>query len=1098
MVQLTYADRERLLSGLDTRVENWSGTDAHLQDLAREWVERTTPSYGFEHALSRDVLQLCRYLQSNSTDSDISQISRGALLQVVSEPLSCASSTDHFSHLGNAFVCRYAVHEVRCRLGEDATFSFPRLTAEERSSAEALFLELVAEHGVDDVDLMSKVEEATDSLRTLTDSSLFLRFSRHISFLSNCLGDVGYTEEQRAYARGALAYFVCEEDAIDDRLGLVGLVDDCFIAQLAVDLISPTIEPWVDLLDEVAAAYPYMNNLLLEDGGCVLLPSEYQLINTALASRQVRGANSTNIVVVTPSLGPLPFLIGFSAALGLARTPALPDEQERFQVGQKVKVDYGSVAEFAGYCESADGRPMFKLRTYYQERGQKKLGRERTYSVSEISRLVPASSSLSARGQLPKSHPDPEDALPGLEYLFALDGKTISTQSAPRVMVIASAASCREYADRLAINGLSLRQVLPMGHLSTDAETIVRWTTRFGVTPPLLAFASDADAAYEYAANHDANFDLLVVDGTGRCVNQLASLGRLRQYSRSSVVFTDENNSEELIREGDSVWEWEEKDFASLVWPGANGSQHESMIARHERKLRQQAKTEPQIETIPTDKADAATNAYRDFLRVVRLRGDDNLFELDAIAAESFRLLSLQLRCAFVPEEDSGWTRAVMEHSQKIASLCKESAYLNADERSAIKVMEDAFASFGALIRDANPKAVRLQSILEHQPELTIVCPDTRLAVEVQSHNPKQEVVVMPTGDGEYNAGVVAPGWFRKARMVSLLSPPVADPLVLLLYSCEERWYSDFMKHRQNARRARRSGSDRSAVFPSVSGWAKPKPPEVRDPTAAVESRVEDAEQIEHSVTSQHFYHNHAAANTSEGVSARLVTFEDGSYGLFTDAYRLNVVTHLLDSPPDGEEEKDTVYLRQASQLKPGDAVVFGESGREIISTLADTLLHKNQRGVASLWRTALCEYARREGLSLARLTEQLRQAGCKVQQPTVNNWLKNDEIIGPQAYRRDVPVIAEVTGEEGLRLRQEEVIQAIAEIRSAHLKAPAMLARKVRRQARVLLTAGGLRSEEASDDGMELFQVADVDVQSHAVKRASTNRLMRGDAWLV
>jgi len=99
---------------------------------------------------------------------------------------------------------------------------------------------------------------AAEKLGNLADSGLFQRLKKNIDFLLAILRDTNRSEEHKLFARAALSYFVCEDDAIDDRLGLVGYLDDNFIAQMAVDLIEPAREPWLALLDATVAAWPFL------------------------------------------------------------------------------------------------------------------------------------------------------------------------------------------------------------------------------------------------------------------------------------------------------------------------------------------------------------------------------------------------------------------------------------------------------------------------------------------------------------------------------------------------------------------------------------------------------------------------------------------------------------------------------------------------------------------------------------------------------------------------------------------------------------------------------------------------------------------------
>src|SRR5262245_26892683 len=83
MHQLTYADRELLLQTFDTLIEGWTGSDEELLTQSRDWAMSLTPAYGFEHALTRNVTVLSRYLVQRKADTDLAEIARGGLLYVL-------------------------------------------------------------------------------------------------------------------------------------------------------------------------------------------------------------------------------------------------------------------------------------------------------------------------------------------------------------------------------------------------------------------------------------------------------------------------------------------------------------------------------------------------------------------------------------------------------------------------------------------------------------------------------------------------------------------------------------------------------------------------------------------------------------------------------------------------------------------------------------------------------------------------------------------------------------------------------------------------------------------------------------------------------
>src|SRR5262249_59447340 len=110
--------------------------------------------------------------------------------------------------------------------------------------------------------------------------------------LSRVLSDGGRPTDHRQIARAALSYVAEEHDAIPDCLGLMGFLDDYFIADLAVGLIAPGQSPWMNLIDAVVGAWPFLNMVSFGDNQIGASVSEFLMVNAALTCPVVRGSAS--------------------------------------------------------------------------------------------------------------------------------------------------------------------------------------------------------------------------------------------------------------------------------------------------------------------------------------------------------------------------------------------------------------------------------------------------------------------------------------------------------------------------------------------------------------------------------------------------------------------------------------------------------------------------------------------------------------------------------------------------------------------------------------------------------------------------------------
>jgi uncharacterized membrane protein YkvA (DUF1232 family) len=1105
--QLTYADRELLLQTFDSLKDAWHGSDQQLLAEACEFARRLAPSFGFEHALTRDIAVLSRYLVQHKADKDLTEIARGGLLYVVRALQHGPTKLGEFGLLDDAFVSSYAVHEIRTRLGEQATYNPPQLTRSEQGRAENLFLEFAEKPFLEDGKLVEESRKVGNYLAGLATCGLFRRLQKNIDFLISVLYDSGRTPEQRSYARAALSYVVCEADAIDNRLGIVGYLNDNFIAQTAVDLIEPTREPWLELLDATVGAWPFLNGLIIDDGSGGRPLSEYLIINSALSCKDLRGdENPLATVLVTPLTGPVPFILGFVAALGLVHeSEQLEISEDSFRPGQKVRVDAFDVAEFDGF-ETREGRRMFRLRQYYTERGER-LSRVRSWPISDLRRLVPANWALPTRGQLTYDLNSSDAPLPGLDCLFSSD-KTVHLLAVKKHVVVVMSipvADVYEMAQQLQFQGHRLKDMIPMGHLTVD-KGIRPWSNRFGKQQPLLVFAADLDLALQFADEKPEANGLVIVDASGRNAHKTASLRRLQQLKIRTLVVSTERVANELdLSNKDHVglWEWSSDDFASLLWPEQTTTDRTGPIVRYERRLQLQLVRTPEIKNLPMPLARQAFDAVNKVRECAHARGDESLAELDDIVALSLSLMSRLLRSATPLTADIPSTKEIDHGLCQLGEIRDRSLYLSEAERSAISCAENSLRGLLVELKHANLKANLLRELLLVQSGLTIICPDKRLYADlgVAYSNTNTRVLYHCEDDDGNLSGAIVPGWFGKERMATLLVPPVTSPMHLVLYDVEQEWYNAFRRERRRSRDTRKVHSSRARVFPKVEGWGRPVAEHADATDTGRDTSLQELEAI-HQYVNLSYRHRVYNASRSDGseaeVSARLVMFEGDTYALLTDSYRANVVTHLLDSSVEDLDDEADIKRLLARQLSVGDALLFHRgSARDVIRIAADKILGPGVRKTSSLWREALLGYAAHEGLTAEALWERLRVAGCPLQYQTIRNWLETDDTIAPQAYKRDVGLIAKLTRDESLTKHMNDVLMAINEVRSAHLQASRQLARQV-----IAKTVAMLREERAFSPLVEIesdvvvVRVAAVDEQLTQVRQSLVNQLLEGEQW--
>ncbi|PNY37249.1 hypothetical protein C2E31_08800 [Rhodopirellula baltica] len=1010
--------------------------------------------------------------------------------------------TAEFHALGKAFIASYAVHEIAVRLGEPVAYHPPAITEDEQKSAEEIFERLSLLDGCD-VELIDRVKENLDALQGLAECGFLKRMSNNAKTLMGVLQDPTRSEDDKICARGALRYFVEDDDAINDDLGLIGYLDDLFILQTAIDLVSPLREPLIELLDHVVGVWPFLNMLTLDDGSGPRPASEFAILNSALSCGDLRSDDAINTMLIAPETGPIAILLGFVSTLGLAHEAGLRQLTEKsFSPGQKVLVDYEAVAEFDGF-EDANGRRMFWLLKYNTTKGVTTRSRT-SWPISDLYRLVPVDRDRVVRGEIKRGKRNEISELSGLSFLFNGPNKADVHAITKKVIVVMPTTVAADFCKSTLLYGQPIKDVIPVGQVSADGEEMERWSTRFGAQEPVLLFASDLDVACSFAQDNQDDIELVIVDVAGRNREKHASIKRLNTRKIPCLLIASERiaNETEVDQHNDfSVWEWGADDLRALVWPEKRLPSSNSEIAKFESRVQSTSSARPIVEKIAFP---IVTDTYKTFCSLRRLakqRGPDGPRELEEIVSEAFYAITRLMRCS---AELTNKSQSVVDVDHRITAMTKvmnSSNYLSAEERSAAALVVDRIVEFRDQMLRRNPKQIALQGVLEKHPTIDLLCPDARLVMELEGiYKHRRNRVFASAVSGElFHNGLLVTGWFRKSRMASVLTPPIADPLILLLYDVERRWHQQFAEHRLTMREERKRLKGRQAIFPAIDGWKKPK--EKVEVVESEESGIDNIEEVSSEIDErfrQRIYDRVSGGHSDADTKARLLLFAGGLYGLFTDNYKLNVVTHLFDTAFDADDDKAIVKVCGAKDVSVGDRIVFRTKSRDLIREVADELIEDGQREISGLWRVALRNYMSEHSVSDESMCSKLRAAGCNSQAQAISNWIRDDGMIAPQQYRTDVPIIAKVTDDEALKSQLKAVVEAIRNVRSAHQqKAPRLIAKRIRAKA-----AEVVRQEQADepvihlDGDLILVRVAETASKPIPVKYTAANRLVAGDSW--
>lgn len=139
----------------------------------------------------------------------------------------------------------------------------PTVLAEATRTWEAFKVEPLAP----DAELVQRFREWAAGPLVAPEALAMRRLVRSATFLCDVLEHPqGWSDDNLASARAGLSYLLLSSDAVDDKLGLAGYLDDAHVLDLAVRSVEPSREVWLRLVETAGLADQTLAGLAVDVG----------------------------------------------------------------------------------------------------------------------------------------------------------------------------------------------------------------------------------------------------------------------------------------------------------------------------------------------------------------------------------------------------------------------------------------------------------------------------------------------------------------------------------------------------------------------------------------------------------------------------------------------------------------------------------------------------------------------------------------------------------------------------------------------------------------------------------------------------------------
>ena len=285
-----------------------------------------------------------------------------------------------------------------------------------------------------------------------------------------------------------------------------------------------------------------------------------------------------------------------------------------------------------------------------------------------------------------------------------------------------------------------------------------------------------------------------------------------------------------------------------------------------------------------------------------------------------------------------------------------------------------------------------------------------------------------------YDVAIMA-GWPGKHLFSKLFNSGITDKIESVLYQNEIAILNSYFKQKEKAEEAVRLAPEQKAeiigcapiLFNKEEGKHTPESVSLGDKEAEF-GHIESKEKI--AIFNVDWSKRPclplvSSQQQSRAVEAFYVSFNNDRCIYLSQTHKLPVI-----DPRTHQYRK-----KAAAELTGGDIVVFRQGGdREILKEIAEKLYPENYGSFvaqASEWKCWLNKL----GNDASEIWLKLSEHGLQRNIMTITNWMKNEDLIGPQNLN-DILMIAEATGQVEYIEKSTQIATAVRELRGIHVEA--------------------------------------------------------------
>ena len=882
------------------------------------------------------------------------------------------------------------------------------------------------------------------------------------------------TAEEKQISKAALLYLAEKDDVVSDVAGFLGLLDDIYVIEWAYSVIEHQTT-WLPVLEEMLSKWPFVDEITFVSDDSTAKLDRYSGYVVCATLQSLFGHQCHNMLIV-PEAGPYPLIGTLAAGLQLLRDEASSDNELTNipEIGADVIIGDEHTklrAKYGGPCD------------------QEMLPNSHWLIVKSRARISIDQELLPYVTRSPKSHKALDtgnhistwiNTRPPTPLEHFIKGKRHFATRGPGILLLSPKNKIDHYLPRVRPYGADIPSVLGMRYVSsTGRNSDVRGSA---TDLPSIFACSDPSTALELARNKPEHVSdwKIIVDG-GQLAHQFwAGLSTSGLSVSEPICIIGELHDREqtlaLMNEGFYLWHL---NYCDVEVPARHIHSPKTPDQLKRFFYRQGKQWAPirQSHEIRNDKLESIT----DSIRALAAQENGDRTNLESIRFMVSMFLKRVIEFPLTGDEQ----RIITLTSQAQMIVSQTSLFLGYDENA--RNIYQLFKSIGDVnsLFSARERALRevVSELSEESMQACVVlCRSNTVALTCRSLCKSDALLSriqwMTLNDFRHIAPVntaILPGWLDRNSMREIANTGFCSRLHRIFYPFESRWHRSSMDagakwvYRLARKNQKKFGQVHDPFLFKPTGtlvWGTHPEPDAFILEEQAEQEFTDTDQHEApeidyldsrviDEIKHHAAHHKGGDSSSKG---RLVLFEEiGAFSYLHPNGRVIVLSDLERIDSKGQDSNksartprraaENMLMRKVKSLKPGLLLAFSvESDRDLIDGRADEYLEHAQhiRQLASMWKAAIRRYLSNPAHSLNEISRRMGDKGQRRLPNTIHLWVTHSSTIAPRAYRRTIPIIADITDDRELKNSMREVLSAVDLLYRARQKAAAALVTEI------------------------------------------------------